>query len=252
MSANNLLARFGVMQIQYQHIKMMLVSKHLPLSDPLQQEQCTITLPCAEEESRIKSYFEAQWCLQKGDCPHITSVLEVTNSHLNNQWDAYRETLPFGYRGVEMHFHGTKLKCDIAENMSLCNDRECGICNICKTGMSRDCIQKNITFLRFGRGFYFVPKSSKGHDYTQGFNTYRAQLLVDVLPGRKRVLYKNNEDLCCPPPGHQSVYGRSGITLNYDELTIYDPNAVRPRYIIVYTKDGVGRLVHSSYRCYDR
>ena len=231
--------------------------KHLLVSAfsytaPLQKEECTIRLPNPSEQSYVKSYFENQWCPQKGTCPNVSCVFKVTNPHLNNKWDAYRRALPGGYQDVEMHFHGTKLTCDIVQNMSLCNDRECGICNTCKTGMSRDCIQKNITFLRFGRGFYFVPNSSKGHDYTQGFNSYRALLLVDVLPGRKRVLYRNSEELVCPPHVHHSVHGKSGITLNYDELTVYDSDAVRPRYIIVYSKDGVGRLVRSDYTCYDR
>ena len=46
-------------------------------------------------------------------------------------------------------------------------------------------IQTNITFQRFGHGFYLAPNSSKCHDYTQGANGCRAMLLCDVCPGRQ-------------------------------------------------------------------
>ena len=38
------------------------------------------------------------------------------------------------------------------------------------------------------------------------------------------------------------VYGRSGGTLNYDEIVVYDVDAVMPQYIIVYERDGVDKI----------
>ena len=37
-----------------------------------------------------------------------------------------------------------------------------------------------------------------------------------------------------PPSGYDSVYGHVGEDLNYPELVVYKPEAVMPRYIIIY------------------
>ena len=36
-----------------------------------------------------------------------------------------------------------------------------------------------------------------------------------------------------PPTNFDCVYGRSGRTLNYDEIVVYDVDAVMPQYIIL-------------------
>ena len=53
---------------------------------------------------------------------------------------------------------------------------------------------------------------------------------------RKKVLISNKFTISkwTTPSGYDSVYGSS---LNYPEIIVYDPNAVMPRYIIVYRKD---------------
>ena len=51
-------------------------------------------------------------------------------------------------------------------------------------------IQTNITFQRFGHGFYLAPNSSKCHDYTQGACGYRAMLVCDVCPGNLRQIVR--------------------------------------------------------------
>ena len=144
----------------------------------------------------------------------------------------------------EEHYHGTTLKCNIMATNKLCNDGNCGICGISNTGLDREMIQTNITFQRFGHGFYLAPNSSKCHDYTQGASQgaygCRAMLLCDVCPGRKYLLKTNSEQLTGPPRGFDSVYGQAGGKLNYPEIVVYNPDAVMPRYIIVYRKDGVG------------
>ena len=134
------------------------------------------------------------------------------------------------------------MKCDIVNAQSPCNDEDCGICGISKYGMDRRCIQNNINFQRFGHGFYFAPNSSKCHDYTQGVQTYRAMLLVEILPGKKHTIYNNDVQLKKPPDGHHSVYGKTGQALNYAELVVYNPDCVMPRYIILYKHNGVHKI----------
>ena len=67
--------------------------------------------------------------------------------------------------------------------------------------MDRRCIQKNISFQRFGHGFYVAPNSSKCHDYMQGAYGYRAMFLYDVCPGRQYFKKQDDEKLQWPPWG---------------------------------------------------
>ena len=70
----------------------------------------------------------------------------------------------------------------------------------------------------------------------------RAQLLCLVACGAKYELKHNDTTLHQPPTEFHSVYGRSGGSLNYDEIVVYDVNAVMPQYIIVYEHDGVDKI----------
>ena len=45
-----------------------------------------------------------------------------------------------------------------------------------------------------------------------------------------------------PPQGYDCVFGKVGSSLNYAEIVVYNPDAVLPRYIIVYQKDGVNKI----------
>ena len=165
-------------------------------------------------------------------------VFVVSNTVLESRWNAYKQKL--SDQTVKEYYHGTKLTCNLATPP--CNGGTCGICGISNTGLDRRCIRKNIMFQRFGHGFYLAPNSSKCHDYTQGAHGYRAMLLCDVLPGRKYNLTTDNVTLKGPPHGYDSVYGQMGGSLKYAEIVVYNPDAVVPRYIIVYQKDGEHKI----------
>lgn len=122
-----------------------------------------------------------------------------------------------------------------------CNHKECGICGIIRDGFDGRCIQRNISFQRFGPGFYLAPHSSKCHDYTQGFNGYRAMILFDVLPGQKHIIKRTDEKLTLPKNCH-SVYGQTGWSLNYPELVLYNPDGAFPKCVIMYQKDGNNKI----------
>ena len=89
---------------------------------------------------------------------------------------------------------------------------------------------------------YLAPNSSKCHEYTQGCNGYRALILCDVAPGRKYIETHDQTKLKAPPPGYDSVYGQHGGRLNYDEIVLYNEDAILPKYVIMYQKDGVGQI----------
>ena len=200
-----------------------------------------IRVATAQELSTIAGKFKQSWASAKGACPAVSFVYIISNSQLTQRWTTYRSGLQ--KKDVEEYYHGTKLTCNITATSTLCNDQNCGACGISNTGLDRRYIRKNINYQRFGHGFYLAPNSSKCHDYTQGCSSYRAMLLFDVCPGNKYNLKKNNEKLTGPPQGFDSVYGQTGGgNLNYEELVVYNADAALPKCIIVYQKDGEGKI----------
>ena len=189
-----------------------------------------------QEFEKVSEKFQNSWA--KEGCPSLSFVFVVRNRQLEQQWSAYNQNLL-----VEELFHGTTLQCDITVSEIVCHDKECGICGISRTGFDRQYIGKNI-YQRFGRGFYFAPMSSKCHDYTQGAHSYRAMLLCDVCVGEKYAMKQDDENLLNPPQGYDSIYGKSGSgsVLNYDEIVVYNPDAILPRYILLYQKDGTNKF----------
>ena len=190
-----------------------------------------------EKYNEVVQKFRSKWSGVKGECPPVNYIFEVNNVTLLNQWSGYMGTL--SVQTVEEHFHGTSLACHLAVNKKLCSSPKCGICGISGRGLDRMCIGTKINFQRFGDGFYLAPNSSKCHDYTEGAHNLRAMLLCDVCPGRKHQLQHKSETLSRPPPGFDSVIGIVGKELHFPEIVLFEPKAVMPRYIIMYTKDGV-------------
>ena len=194
----------------------------------------------AQEFSAVSAKFTTMWV--KGTCPKVSFIFVITNTNLEQRWGKYKRTLKD--QRVEEHYHGTMLTCNITGDKNMCSDQSCGVCGISRMGLDQRCIQKNINFQRFGHGFYLAPNSSKCHDYTQGANNYRAMLLCDVVPGNKFIIKNNDQKLTGPPPGFDSVYGKSGTdsVLNYDEIVVYNPDCAMPRFVIVYQKDRTHKI----------
>lgn len=191
--------------------------------------------------AKVSDIFQRKWDTRKGNYPAIDCILSITNSSVRNQWDTYRSALQS--TNVEEHFHGTILSCNIVRTRQLCLNPKCGICGISKTGFDPMRIGSHVDFQRFGYGFYLAPNSSKCHDYTEGSNDVRAMLLCEVCPGNKFERTTKDPKLTAPPRGYDSVYGKTGVELNYEEITVYKSEAILPKYIIVYTKDGVDNLL---------
>ena len=191
----------------------------------------------------VATTFKNTWARQKGICPPINSIFSVVNTSLRQTWHKYKATL--SVQNVLEYFHGTTLECNITVQQTLCSNTECGVCGIANVGLDRRCIRKNIDFQRFGHGFYVAPNSSKCHDYTRGKYGFRAMILFDVCPGNKYDLQRDDETLTQPPSGYNSVHGKAGFSLNYDELVVYNPDGAFPKYIILYQRDGENRIAQN-------
>lgn len=197
----------------------------------------------------IAEHFKKEWVkftssLKKP--PEPQAIFAIQNKELERKYRQYSSGIRKSGRGSnsDLFYHGTKLLCDLVTSKRCCCNNECGICAISQKGFDMDKVATNIPFQRFGKGIYLAPNSSKCHDYTQGNEDYgmRAQLLCLVAQGARCELMYNNTKLVEAPDGTDSVYGKKGGSLNYDEIVVFDSVAVWPQYIIVYEHDGVGKI----------
>lgn len=198
--------------------------------------------PSSSEFKKVNGQFTKSWCKKKGICPTVFSILGIINPAVEDTLSAYRQTLPRGHSSTEMYFHGTHLDCKLFldEFHTLCTGHSCGICSISRSGFLPEEIRRD-RFQRFGHAFYLAPNSSKSNDYcTKQCNVrYTAMLLCEVAPGKKHILRTNMTSLREPPNGYNSVYGKSKFLffagdLNYDEIVIFKPEAICPRYVLLY------------------
>ena len=210
-------------------------------------QHCTFRLvdQHTSEFNNVYHKFTRTWEVRP--YPNVDFMFAISNTSLEQKWLSYKCTL--SNQTVEEYYHGTTLVCNIMANQRPCNYKNCGICGISRIGLNPNYIQKNKSFHRFGLGFYLAPNSSTCHDYThrQGFSGYRAMLLCDVCEGNKYHPLTNNVCLSGPPPGYDSVYGVFESNLIYPEIVIYNPDAVMPRYIIVYKMDGIHNSLAGSH-----
>ena len=197
----------------------------------------------SDQYEKLKEKFSRAWCSKKGRLPKISRALEIVNPKLRHRFKRYVANLPWFYSSVEQYYHGTQIKCDMLEYYEPCSSSNCGVCGISKKGFDPERINSS-SWQRFGKGFYFAPNSSKAYDYPRATHKtdsiYHCMLVCDVAPGRKYTLYKKEPSIKGPPRGYHSIYGRSewlwGLwkspDMNYDELVVFDADAVRPRYIL--------------------
>ena len=196
----------------------------------------------APELEQVSQTFTRQWVKPAlKPAPTELKIFKVYNQTLESQFQAYIQSL--GQQSTEQHFHGTTLRCDLANSKAACTLPECSVCGISRHGFDPKKIGSNISrFKRFGMGMYLAPNSSKCHDYTQGCHGHRALLLCDVAPGRKYMVKQDEMKFKRPPQGYDSVYGQSGGSLNYDEIVLYNKDAILPKYVIMYQKGGVQQI----------
>jgi len=59
-------------------------------------------------------------------------------------------------------------------------------------------------------------------------------LLNKVVVGKGCKMTTDNTTLTAPPAGFDSVLAEVGGSLKYDELVVYNNDAIRPSYLVMY------------------
>lgn len=204
------------------------------------------------ERQEVEAYFKRKWLHKNHHTPTILSVMRIYNeAHRVHGFESYRKTLKVKANelrerdekcladGNEVRrFHGTTVHCGLGLNSSkLCSDAQCSLCGIIRNGFQLKKVRMD-ALQRYGKGIYCTATSSKADAYVRaetglGPGT-KVMLVCEVLAGRVYKTKEDRQDLLSPPSGFDSVSGEPGMDLKYDELVLYNENAILPRYIIIY------------------
>ncbi|KIK51077.1 hypothetical protein GYMLUDRAFT_181904, partial [Collybiopsis luxurians FD-317 M1] len=146
---------------------------------------------------------------------------------------------------VQKLWHATKRQCNLGDDgrrLRICADTECSLCQIIRTSYQKNLI--NHCPPRFGVGIYTSTTSSKKQvnfkvqgQYGVLFVYGWMDILNDVAVGQPYRTRKADTGRISAPKGYDSVCGLPGSGLKFDETCVYDDDAIRPRYLILYDAD---------------
>ncbi|KAH9967395.1 hypothetical protein BC827DRAFT_588739 [Russula dissimulans] len=135
-------------------------------------------------------------------------------------------------------FHGTIRECCLGDDSSqsaLCRLSTCNLCRIIQSSFQLARAGQRTNFGRFGAGIYTSATSSKANDYSAGSaSPNKAMLINDVVVGRAIKLTITDTSLTQAPSGFDAVIGEPGGDLNYDECVVYNNDAIRPSFLVIY------------------
>jgi len=197
----------------------------------------------------IETQFRKKW-LHTQTSPQVRAIYKIVNKPSNvAKYKSYLDRVEARgnfasqdrFRGNEnRRWHGTMRKCKIGDEgvTSLCADSSCSLCGILRS--SFDLSVRTQRYKRFGMGIYTSSTSSKAGDYSVNgsVSNRKALLLNNVVVGCGHKLTADNTALVRPPVGFDSVIGEVGNVLNYDELVVYDNDAILPSYLVMYDNQG--------------
>ncbi|KAF8051187.1 hypothetical protein N665_1786s0014 [Sinapis alba] len=209
----------------------------------------------------VKIIFKSGWPDQGNKTPEIHRILKIHNSpKILGRFEEYREFVKAkaarasggGRRwddercvadGNELlRFYCSTFMCDLGQNgnSNLCGHQYCSICGIIGAGFSPK-LDGIATLATGWRGHAAVPEEVEEEF---GFmNVKRAMLVCRVVAGRVGCDLIADDDVDKSGGGYDSLVGgqgsgsKSGALLRIDdeELLVFNPRAVLPCFVIVYT-----------------
>ncbi|KAG8975202.1 hypothetical protein FRB90_009587 [Tulasnella sp. 427] len=201
-----------------------------PASKVERLEKLAVNSP---EYNAAEYQFTMSWRHVEKRRPPIRHIYKIVLSP--DVWERYIQ-----YRtrvgNEQLLFHCTSRKCNIGDtgtNTELCSLEGCALCAIMRTSYS---VSKARASGMFGVGIYTSSTSSKaaGYAYNHTPSAYKAMLLNKVAVGRSYFTGVADTGRRTAPPGYNSVCGLPGDALKHDETIVYDDDAIRPQYLIVY------------------
>ncbi|MBA0594549.1 uncharacterized protein LOC105769626 [Gossypium raimondii] len=200
----------------------------------------------------VRIIFKTGWT-DKVKSPEIHRILKIHNSpKILTKFEEYREVVKakaarngaMGRRderciadGNELlRFNCSTFTCDLGLNgsSSICNQQYCSICGIIKSGFSPK-MDGISTLSTSWRAHMAIPEDVE--EEFKFMNVKRAMLVCRVVAGR---VGSEGEEIDKEDGGFDSVIGRGGgsgayTKLDEEELLVFNPRAVLPCFVIVYT-----------------
>ncbi|OBZ66184.1 Poly [ADP-ribose] polymerase 3 [Grifola frondosa] len=198
--------------------------------------------------NNVAGQFKTSW-RHNTRCPTVKHIYKIVGQQSSiDQYEAYKNAVESRGQFVSAgrsagnerrRWHGTKRECTLGDNgnTQFCSSATCSLCCIIKTSFDISCFAKKTGWGRFGAGIYTSSTSSKSNDYSQnaGINSsLKAVLLNKVIVGKGYKMTNDNSTLKAPPAGYDSVLGEKGGSLNHDELIVYNNDAIRPSFLVMY------------------
>ncbi|KAG8896987.1 hypothetical protein FRC01_011523, partial [Tulasnella sp. 417] len=193
----------------------------------------------------VAGQFKTAW-KHNNNPPKVAKVYKIIlPQSLIDSYDTYKRNLEstgnFAGKGMEpanerRRWHGTRRICKIGDdpkNLKFCANAQCSVCLILKNSYD----VKFAAAGMFGKGIYTSATSSKSDTYTRGAapgSQYKAMFLNRVAVGKGKILTSADSSLRVAPAGFDSVIANPGSGLNYDELIVYDNNAIRTSWLLLY------------------
>ncbi|KAF7341455.1 PARP catalytic domain-containing protein [Mycena venus] len=195
---------------------------------------------------QLEKHFQDGWTHLSKPKPQVHAIFTIvlTEDSLGAflQYRALVETSRTPRDANEqLLFHGTAQSCllgDEKRGTQLCKIAGCLLCSVIRNSFDVSKCGKRHKFCRFGTGIYTTTSSSKADDYFKGVpeSPFRIVLVNRVVVGNPLTQQSNAEEITELPFGYHSVVGVPGASLNYEETVVYNNNAIRPAYLIVYAK----------------
>ncbi|OMO90495.1 hypothetical protein COLO4_19116 [Corchorus olitorius] len=200
----------------------------------------------------VRIIFKTGWT-DKLKNPEIHRILKIHNSQkILARFEEYRELVKAKAArngavrrrderciadGNELlRFYCSTFMCDLGlnGNSSICNQQYCSICGIIKSGFSPK-MDGISTLSTSWRAHVAIPEDVE--EEFKFMNVKRAMLVCRVVAGR---VGSEGEEIGKEEGGFDSVIGRGGgsgafTKVDEDELLVFNPRAVLPCFVIVYT-----------------
>ncbi|KAL2468358.1 C2H2-like zinc finger protein [Forsythia ovata] len=202
-----------------------------------------------EDSSRniVEIIFKSSWLKKDNSMCNIERILKVHNTQRTIQrFEECRDAVKIhttsnakknprcAADGNELlRFHCTTLMCSLGARGStnLCGSFPgCRVCTIIRHGFQGNKVS----------GVCTTASSGKAHDCLGRGDVRRAMLVCRVIAGRVKQLADNatvEEDGVgvSPTRSYDSVAGCAGIYSNLEELYVFNPRAILPCFVVIYT-----------------
>ncbi|KAJ7197936.1 hypothetical protein GGX14DRAFT_374586 [Mycena pura] len=207
---------------------------------------------------QLENHFQDGWTHPRKPKPQVHAIFEILLTEESSAAFLRYRAIVENSRSPrdaneQLLFHGTIRSCLLGDKKGgtqLCEIAGCLLCSVIRNSFDLSKCGQRHKFCRFGTGIYSTATSSKADDYIIGVpeSPFRAVLVNRVVVGNPLTRQYNAKEITELTSGYhsvnisfcsfsQQVVGVPGAGLNYGETVVYNNDAIRPAYLIVYAAD---------------